>query len=168
MKPLKNKQTAKNRQEEIKKATAAQRAQGGVSSGPTPHASKKRKYPSDIQSSGKGARRLSICLDVWEGAVDHPRYRVGKGLITSQGLVVPPPLPFLVKDKGYALDTAHSILQDADLDEYSKHKIDPLGDSGLHNMMKVSLLVRPLALESFVYIGHPFILFVSFLKAWGG
>ena len=60
-------------------------------------------------------------------------------LMTSQGHVVPPPLPLLVKDKEYAVDTACSIIRDVDLDECSEHEIDPLGDSGLHDMIKVSI-----------------------------
>ena len=110
MESLKNKQAAKNRQEEIKKVAGAQRAQGGGSSALALHASKKRKYPSNVQSSGKGAGRMSVCLDVQKGAADPPHHGVGKGLMTSQGLAVPPPLPLLVKDKGYDVDTAHSII----------------------------------------------------------
>ena len=59
--------------------------------------------------------------------------------MTSQGPVVPPLFLLLVKDKGYAVDTAHFIVRDADLYECSKHKTDPLCDSGLHDMMRVSL-----------------------------
>ena len=68
-----------------------------------------------------------------------PHHRVRKGLITSQGHIVPPSLPLLVKEKEYAMDTARSIVRDADLDKCSKHETDPLGDSVLHNMMRVSL-----------------------------
>ena len=57
--------------------------------------------------------------------------------MTSQGPIAPPPLPLLVKDKEYIMDTARSIIQDADLDECSEHKTDPLGDFGLHDMMRV-------------------------------
>ena len=110
MESLKNKQAAENRQEEIKKVARAQRAQGGGSSALAPHASKKRKYPSNVQSSSKGAGRMSVCSDVRKGATNPPHHRVGKGLMTSQGLVVPPPLPLLVKDKGYDVDTTHSII----------------------------------------------------------
>ena len=141
MESLKNRQAVENRQEEIKKVAGAQRAQGRGSSALAPYASKKRKYPSDVQSSGKGAGRMSVCSDIRKGAADPPHHGVGKGLMTSQGLVVPPPLPLLVKDKGYDVDTAHSIIQDTDLDECSEHEIDPLGVSGLLDMMRVSLLV---------------------------
>ena len=141
MESLKNKQEAENRQEEFKKVAEAQRAQGGGSSALAPHTSKKRKYPSDVQSSGKGAGRMSVCSDARKGAADPPHHGVGKGLMTSQGLVVPPPLPLSMKDKGYDVDTTHSIIQDTDLDECSKHETDPLGVSGLLDMMRVSLLV---------------------------
>ncbi|KAM4077187.1 hypothetical protein ACJW30_12G120600 [Castanea mollissima] len=47
MDSLKNKQAAKNRQEEIRKA-AHLRAQGGGSSALPPHVSTKRKYTSDL------------------------------------------------------------------------------------------------------------------------
>ena len=139
MESLKNKQAAKNRQEEIKKVVVAQRAQGGGSSAPAPHASKKRKYPSDVQSSGKGVGGSFVRSDVREGAINPPCHKMGKGLMTSQGPVVPPPFPLLVKDKGYAVDTTRSIVRDADLDDCSEHKTDPLCDSGLHDMTRVSL-----------------------------
>ena len=57
--------------------------------------------------------------------------------MTSQGLVSLPPLPLLVKDKEYAVDTARSIVRDADLDEHSKHETDLLGDSDLFDMIRV-------------------------------
>jgi len=36
--------------------------------------------------------------------------------MTSQGPVTPHPLPLLVKDNNYAVDTTRSIVQDANLD----------------------------------------------------
>ena len=84
---------------------------------------------------------MFVCSDTRKGVADPPHHGVGKGLMTSQGLVVPPPLPLLVKDKGYDVDTAHSIIQDTDLDECFEHETDPLGVSSLLDMMKVSLLV---------------------------
>nr|POF00815.1 hypothetical protein CFP56_62363 [Quercus suber] len=72
-----------------------------------------------------------------EVIVDALHHGVGKGLMTSQGPVTPLPLPLLVKDKEYAVVTTRSIIQDVNLDECSKHEIDPLGDSGLFDIMRV-------------------------------
>ena len=91
---------------------------------------------------------------------DAPRHRVGKGLITSQGHVVPPPLPLLVKDKEYAVDTTRFIVQDANLDECSEHETDPLGDSDLHDMMRVSLFIHPLAVGLSFYFDRRFTLII--------
>ena len=64
--------------------------------------------------------------------------------MTSQGPIVPPPLPLLVKDKGYVVVTARSIVRDADLDECSEYKTDLLGDFGLHDTMRVCFhFIRP-------------------------
>lgn len=82
MESSKNKQAVKNRQEEIKKAVVALRAQGGGSSAQAPHAFKKRKHTPDIQLLGKGAGGSSVRPEVREGAVDPPRHEVGKGLMT--------------------------------------------------------------------------------------
>ncbi|KAF3963578.1 hypothetical protein CMV_012051 [Castanea mollissima] len=132
----KNNQAAKNKEKEIRKATTAMQTQGGGSSTQATHASKKRRYTFDVQSSGKGTGGSNTRPKVREGAAGPPRHGVGKGLMTFQGPIVPPPLPLLVKDKEYAIDTAHSIVRDADLDECSEHETDPLGDSGLHDMMR--------------------------------
>nr|POE52996.1 hypothetical protein CFP56_06858 [Quercus suber] len=126
----------KNWQDEIKKAVAL-RVQGGGLSAQPPHVSKKRKHTSDAQSSGKGANGSSIHPEACKVAIDAPRHGIGKGLMTSQGLVVPPPFPFLVKEKKYVTDTARSIIRDVDLDKCLKHKTDPLGDSSLHDIMMV-------------------------------
>jgi len=91
---------------------------------------------------------------------DAPRHGVGKGLITSQGHIVPPPLPLLVKDKEYAVYTACFIVQDANLDECSEHETDLLGDSDLHDMMRVSLFIRPLAVRLSFYFDRRFTLIV--------
>nr|POF19544.1 hypothetical protein CFP56_48318 [Quercus suber] len=120
MDSLKNKQAAKNRQEEIKKVVAL-RAQGFSGSSTRPK-----------------ARKV---------AADAPRNRIGKGLMISQGLITPPPLPLLVKDKEYAMDTTYSIVQDADMDECSEHKTDPLGDSSLHDMMRGLMRMRALQIH---------------------
>ena len=82
MESSKNKQAAKNKQKEIKKA-AGLRAQGGGLSAQTPYASKKRKHTPDVQSLGKGANSPSIRPDVREVAADAPHHEVRKGLITS-------------------------------------------------------------------------------------
>nr|POF20765.1 hypothetical protein CFP56_76014 [Quercus suber] len=134
----------KNWQDEIKKADAL-RVQGGGLSAQPPHVSKKRKHTSDAQSSGKGANGSSIHPEACKVAIDAPRHGIGKGLMTSQGPVVPPPFPFLVKEKKYVTDTARSIIQDVDLDKCSKHKTDSLGESSLHDIMKG--LVRMQALQ---------------------
>lgn len=160
MESSKNKQAAKNRQEEIKKAAAALRAQGGGLLAQVSHASKKRNHTPNVQSLGKGVGGSSVCLEVHEGVVDPPHHGVGKGLMTSQGPVIPLLLPLLMKDKEYVVDTACSIVRDTDLDECSEHEIDPLGDFGLHDMMSVSPLIHSLAIVLSVYIDRPFILIV--------
>ena len=102
-----------------------------------PYASKKRKYPFEFQSSRKSATNPSTYLEPREVVADAPCHGIRKGLMNSQGPVAPPSLPLLVKDKEYAVDTARSIIRDANLDECSKHEIDPLGDSSLFDMMRV-------------------------------
>ena len=82
MDSFKNKQAAKNRQKEIKKA-AALRAQGGGSSVMPPYASKKRKYPFELQSSRKNATSPSIRSEAREVTTNIPRHSVGKGIMTS-------------------------------------------------------------------------------------
>nr|POF22775.1 hypothetical protein CFP56_09752 [Quercus suber] len=74
------------------------------------HASKKRQHTFDVQSSSKGVSGSSIRLEACEVVADAPRHGKGKSLMTSQGPAVSPPLPLLVKDKGYAVDTTHSII----------------------------------------------------------
>ena len=76
--------------------------------------------------------------------------------MTSQGPVAPPPLPLLVKDKEYAVDTAHSIVQDADLDDCSKLKTDSLGESGPFDMMRAC---------SISIAFFPFLLLLSLLES---
>ena len=143
MESKKNKQAVKNKQEKIK-IVATLRAQGGGSSALPPHVSKKRKYTSNVQSSSKGASGSSTCPKAHDIVVDALRHGVRKGLMTSQGSIVPPPLLLLVKDKEYTVDTARSIVWDADLDECSEHETNPLGDSGLHDMMGVCFSFVPL------------------------
>lgn len=65
-----------------------------------------------------------------------------------------------MKDKEYAVDIACSIVRDTNLDECFEHEFDPLGESSLHEMMKVSPFIHPLAIVSSVCIDHPFILIV--------
>ena len=101
-----------------------------------PHVSKKSKYPYDLQLLGKSANGPSIHPKTCKVVANTPRHGIGKGLMTSQGPITPFPLPLLVKDKEYAVDTAHSIVRDTDLDECSEHKTDPLGKSGLFDMMR--------------------------------
>jgi len=101
-----------------------------------PHVSKKSKYPYDLQSLGKSANGPSIRPKTSKVIANTPRHGIGKGLMTSQGPIAPSPLPFSVKDKEYAVDTAHSIVRDTDLDECSEHKTDPLGESSLFDIMR--------------------------------
>ena len=120
------------------------RAQSGGLSAQPIHASKKRKHTSDVQSSSKGVSGSSIRLEACKVVVNASHHGKGKGLMTSQGPIVPPPLPLLVKDKGYVVVTARSIVRDADLDECSEYKTDLLGDFGLHDTMRVCFhFIRP-------------------------
>lgn len=138
MESAKNKQATKNSQEEIKKA-AAFRAQGGGSLAQPLHASKKRKHNPDASSLGKRANSLAIRPEASEVVADAPSHGVSKGLMTSQGRIVPSPFPLLVKDREYTVNTAHSIVRDVDLDKCSEHETNPFGDSGFQDMMRVSL-----------------------------
>ena len=85
------------------------------------HVSRKRKYTSNVQSLGKRTSEPSTRLEACDTTADAPRHGVRKGLMTSQGSIVPPPLPLLVKDKEYVVDTARSVVWDANLDECSEH-----------------------------------------------
>ena len=117
-----------------------------------PHASKKRKYPFEFQSSRKSATSPSTYLEPREVVADTPCHGVGKGLMNSQGPAAPPLLPLLVKDKEYAVDTARSIIRDANLDECSKHEIDPpLGDSSLFDMMRICCSIVSPSLLIFIH-----------------
>ncbi|KAK9983150.1 hypothetical protein SO802_032675 [Lithocarpus litseifolius] len=147
MDSLKNKQAAKKSQEEIKKATML-KAQGGGFLALPPHVSKKRKYSSDLQSLGKATNGSFNHPETRQVVAGTPCHRIGKGLMTSQGPVVPPPLHLLVKDKKYAIHTTHSVVRDADLDECSKHETGPLGDSGLYDVMSASIKLLKNCLES--------------------
>ena len=109
------------------------RAQGGELSALPPHTSKKRKYSFDLQSPGKGASSSSTRPKTRKVVANTPPHGVEKGLMTSQGPVTTFPLPLLVKDKEYAVDTARSIIWDADLDECLEHETKLLGDSSLHD-----------------------------------
>ena len=131
------------------------RAQGGGSSAQTLHAFKKRKHTPDVQLLGRRAGDSSVRLEVREVVADPPRHGVGKGLITSQGHVVPLPLPLLVKDREYAVDITCFIVRDANLNECLEHETDPLGDSGFHELMRVSLFTCPLPVELSFYFDHP-------------
>nr|POE61312.1 hypothetical protein CFP56_51614 [Quercus suber] len=86
--------------------------------------------------SRKSANGPSICPKTCKVVAEAPRHGIGKGLMTSQGLVAPPPLPLLVNDKEYVMDTTCSIIRDADLDKCLEHKTDPLGEFSLFDMMR--------------------------------
>ena len=74
------------------------------------HASKKRKYPFEFESSRKSATSPFTCPEPREVVADALRHGIGKGLMTSQGPVAPFPLLLLVKDKEYAVDSTRSIV----------------------------------------------------------
>nr|POE55926.1 hypothetical protein CFP56_45141 [Quercus suber] len=107
-----------------------------------------RKHASDVQSSSKGGSGSFTRPETHEVIADAPCHGVRKGLMASQGLVTPPPLPLLVKDKEYAVDTVRSIVRDVNLDECSKNETNPLGDFGLHGMMRVLIKCLKDHLES--------------------
>ena len=115
------------------------RAQGGGSLAQPLHAFKKRKYTPDVPSSGKRVNGLAIRPEAKEVAADVPHHGVEKGLMTSQGRIAPPFLPLLVKDREHTVDTTRSVVLSVDLDECSEYETNPLGDSGLYDMMRISL-----------------------------
>ena len=103
------------------------------------------------------------CLEIHEVVADTPHHRVGKGFMTFQGPVAPLPFPMLVKDKEYAVDTTHCVIRDADFDEWSEYETDPLGDFGLHDMIRVCCISIPFVLFQLLSsLFNPFILFISF------
>ena len=59
------------------------------------------------------------------------------------------------------MDTTRSIVRDADLDKCLEHETNPLGDSGLHDMIRLSLFICPLTVESSFYFDRLFL-----LKVW--
>lgn len=93
-------------------------------------------WPCPFMYPRKSANGPSICLKTCKVVAKAPRRGIGKGLMTSQGLVALPPLPLLVNDKEYVMDTTCSIIRDADLDECLQHKTDPLGEFSIFDMMR--------------------------------
>lgn len=65
--------------------------------------------------------------------------------MTFQGPVTPAPVAMLMRDKQYIVETARSIIKDADLDECSKNEMESLGDSGLFDLTRA--LVKMQALQ---------------------
>ena len=92
--------------------------------------------------SAKSANDLSTPIvpsDSTLPVLEPRRHGVGKGLMTSQGpSLIHPPIPLLVKNKEFTVDTARSLVHDLDLDECLKHDTKALGDSGLFDMKRVS------------------------------
>nr|POF00811.1 hypothetical protein CFP56_62359 [Quercus suber] len=78
----------------------------------------------------------------------------------AMALVAALRLPLLVKDKDYIVNTAYSIIRDADLDECSKHETDPLGDSDLFYLMKVCC--STIAPSLLIFIRYLSITFIPF------
>ena len=115
-----------------------------------PYISRKRKHPFEFQSLRKSATGPSTCPELHKVVVDAPYHGIRKGLMTSQGAIAFPPLPLLVKDREYAVDTTRSIVRDADLDKCSDHETEPLGDFGLFDMMRVCCTIVASSVFSFV------------------
>ena len=126
------------------------------------HASNKTKYSSDLQSSGKSASGPSIRPETCEVVVDAPHHGIGKGLMTSQGPVATP-LPLLVKDKKYAVDTTHSIVWDANLDKCSEYETDLLGDFGLYDMVRVCCISISFDHSSSTFVPFDSLFYLSLL-----
>ncbi|KAK9998176.1 hypothetical protein SO802_017779 [Lithocarpus litseifolius] len=81
---------------------------------------------------------IAIIPDRWERigeAYDH-----AWGIMDKFSPPIHPPIPLLVRSTEFVVDTTHSLVRDANLDECSEHEIEALGDSGLFDMIRA--LVR--------------------------
>nr|POF07560.1 hypothetical protein CFP56_47025 [Quercus suber] len=66
------------------------------------------------------------------------RHGKGKGLMTANGLNVPPLVPLLVKNRDIAMEKVQSLVKNEDLNEFSEHKMEAFGNAGLLALMRVS------------------------------
>lgn len=62
------------------------------------------------------------------------------------------PSTLLMKDKQHVVQTGYSIVKDLDLNECSEHETDALGDFGLFDLMRVSILVVLFVLSCIVLV----------------
>ncbi|KAK9986696.1 hypothetical protein SO802_031647 [Lithocarpus litseifolius] len=69
--------------------------------------------------------------------------------MTSQGLVAPPTITLLVRDKQHAVEMVQSIIKDKDLDKCSEYEIEFLGESGLFDLMRALVRMRALQIRRF-------------------
>ena len=67
-----------------------------------------------------------------------PHHNVGKGLMTSQGPPIHPSIFLLVRSKEFGVDTARTLVLDANINKHSEHETKALSDSGLFDMTRVS------------------------------
>lgn len=153
---LKNKQAAKNRQKDIKKAAALRAQVGGCRSCPLMHL---RKGSTRLSFSHRGKVSLA------PPSVRKLARSLLASLILALGKVLWPskaPSPFLLFLYWWRimstqwtllvpLDTTRSIVQDVDLDEYSKHETNLLGDFGLFDMMRVCCTIVALSLLTLIF-----------------
>ena len=93
-----------------------------------------------------------------------PRHGIGKGLMTSQGPDANPPVPLMVRNKGFNIGSACNFIREVDLDECSEHETEAFGDLGLLNLTRVSLVpVVPFYLFTHTHT-HTHILFLTSLN----
>jgi len=140
----------KKRALEVKKVAALQLKDVSLLNPSTPRAHARAKQNQKKKNQGDGECPLKkivsqpVASDPTspQGTPNPPRHGMGKGLMMAHGPIINElitlQVPLLVKDKQHAVQTSHSIVKDADLDECSKHETETLRDSGLFDLMRVS------------------------------
>lgn len=110
-----------------KAAVSAQQSRGSLV--PLKKADQKRKSLGD---GGCPTKKPSNQVFRWDQvetvqkANEPPRHGKGKGLMTSHGPNVSPPIPLLVKNKEYTVGRAQSFVENEDLDEFFKDETESL------------------------------------------
>nr|POF09603.1 hypothetical protein CFP56_54671 [Quercus suber] len=125
----------------MKKADALQ-IKGGSSSTPTTKTTQKRKTQGNRGRPSKNgtAATVALSLAVAQDKQDTYRHKVGKGLMSTHGLVPlqfgPQYVPLLVRDMQHAVRMARSLVNESDLDESFEHETELLGDSSLYELIR--------------------------------
>ncbi|KAL0005468.1 hypothetical protein SO802_013029 [Lithocarpus litseifolius] len=117
----------KKQMEARKAAVATQQSRGSLV--PLKKAGQRRKPMGD---GGYPTKKPSNQVDCWDQVetiqktLGPLRHGKGKGLMTSYGPNVNPPIPLLVKNKEYTMGRAQSFVENEDLEEFSEDETEPL------------------------------------------